>query len=81
MPVYYFDINEAGVVQRDEVGLDLPDLERAISEARRTAAELMREAALRGVDNSTIEIIIRDHDERPVRVAISVRMDDNDQPG
>lgn len=72
MPVYFFDIKDADGIHRDDVGLELPDMDTAILESRRTLAEMSMEAGREGQDQVT-EILIRDHGEGPVRMVMSVR--------
>lgn len=71
MPLYFFDIRDSQGVHRDETGLELPDLDSAIHEGRRALADMNRDALASGGDQ-VLEILIRDHDEGPVRLALSV---------
>lgn len=67
MPIYYFDIDDDEGLHRDEIGVELADMDAAIREARRTLTEMAGEAA----SDREIEIHIRDHGEGPVTVSIS----------
>lgn len=44
MPRFFFDIDEGDTTSRDEVGIELPDLQRAKTEAVVTLPALAREA-------------------------------------
>ncbi len=71
MPLYFFDVHDRQGEHRDETGLDLPSLDSAIREARRALADMNRDALKSGGDQ-VLEILIRDHGEGPVRLALSV---------
>ncbi len=46
MPQYFFHIRDGRTLDRDEFGIDLPDLGAVHSEARRTIAGFMMDAEL-----------------------------------
>ena len=71
MPRYYFDIRDDQGIHRDDIGLDFPNLEAAIEEGRRALSEMNRDAVAHDGDQ-VFEILIRDHGEGPVRLALSV---------
>ena len=71
MPVYFFDIRDAHGVHRDDVGLELPDMERAIIEGRRALADMTRDS-LPAANGEGLEILIRDHGETPVKLVLSL---------
>lgn len=71
MPLYYFDVRDSQGIHRDDVGVDLPDMETAIAEGRRALADMSREALARA-DGADLEILIRDHGEGPVRLVLTV---------
>lgn len=71
MPRYFFDISDGQGVHVDDIGLDLPDMDAAIDEGRRALSEMSREA-LAGETTQDIEILIRDGDDGPVRLRLSV---------
>lgn len=48
MPCYFFHIRNCQELEQDETGVDLPDLESVRTEAIRTIAGFMRDAALTG---------------------------------
>lgn len=58
MPVFYFNVCAHAVTILDEVGVMLPNAQRAIEEARLAAREMVAEAVLREepLDGTTIEI-------------------------
>lgn len=72
MPRYYFDVRDQLGVHRDEVGLDLPDMNAAMLEARRALADMTRESLIQ--ENATdLSIVIRDGNEGPVNLAITMK--------
>ena len=78
MPRYYFDVRDAQGVHRDDVGIEFPDMERAILEGRRALADMTRDA-LPKANGDSLEILIRDHGENPVKLVLSLtseRLDD-----
>ncbi len=72
MPIYYFDLQDGSGVHRDDVGVDLPDTQAAIAEARRALAEMSKDGSPPDGATQDLSILIRDHDE-PVRVVMTVR--------
>lgn len=71
MPRYYFDVHDRQGVHREEVGLDFPDMDAAILEARRALADMTRESLV--IDGATdLSILIRDGDEGPVNLAVTM---------
>jgi len=48
MPRFFFQFRQPGRLEQDSIGLEFPDARMAITEARRTAAEMMRDAAMGG---------------------------------
>jgi hypothetical protein len=72
MPRYYFDVQDTQGLYRDDVGLDFPHMDAAIAEARRALADMARESLV--LDGATdLSIIIRDGDEGPVNLIVSLR--------
>ncbi len=71
MPHYYFDVHDKDGAFHDEVGLHLPNMEAAIAEARRALADMTKEML---IDPGTegIHIVIRDGDDGPVRLSVSL---------
>ena len=128
MPFFYFDVRDSQGVNRDETGLELPDLDtrlkivahlaarldaeftpealRYVAErfnggvrelegvlrhslqrhgrrervSSRALADMNRDALASGSDQ-VLEILIRDHGEGPVRLALSTTTEILDQPG
>lgn len=72
MPLYFFDVRDGQGTHRDEIGLELPDLDAAIAEARRALADMSREALADG-GGYDLEILIRDHGEGPVKLVLSLK--------
>jgi hypothetical protein len=72
MSRYYFDVRDEAGVHPDDVGLDLPDMDTAIAEARKALADMTRESLVAGNEDN-FEIVIRDGDEGPVRLVINLR--------
>ena len=71
MPLFYFDVRDAQGVHRDDTGVELPDMPAAILEGRRALADMGRDAIAQG-DPHNLEILIRDHGDGPVRLALSI---------
>jgi hypothetical protein len=71
MPLYFFDVRDTQGTRRDDTGLDFPDLDAAIADARQALADMTHEALLRKEDPQ-IEIAIRDHGDGPVRLVLSI---------
>lgn len=72
MPRYFFDVRDDTGIHRDEVGLDLPDMDTAILEARRALADMTRETLIVTADDN-FGIVIRDGDDGPVRLTVNLR--------
>lgn len=66
MPRYFFDVAEGGLASRDEDGLDLPDFERAKTEAMATLPDLARESPARGEAPWRLVSSVRDETGRVV---------------
>ena len=54
MPRYFFHVHIVDDVKRDQVGLELPNLDSAVAEAQRAASEIMNEDRL---DDLWLEIM------------------------
>ncbi len=72
MARYYFDIHDSTGDFRDEDGLDLPSLEAAELEARRTLAGLLRDMLEAGKED-TIEVRIRNNAGGPIVLRVGYR--------
>jgi hypothetical protein len=71
MPRYYFDVHDHQGEHRDEVGLEFPNMDAAVLEARRALADMTRESLL--IDGATdLSIHIRDGNEGPVDLIVSL---------
>ena len=69
MPRYYFDVHDAHGVHADEIGLEFPDMDAAIVEARRALADMTRESIM--AESATdLSIVIRDGKEGPVNLVV-----------
>jgi hypothetical protein len=69
MPRYYFDVEDGQGVHTDDVGLDLPNMDAAIVEARRALADMTRETLMA---DGALSIVIRDGLEGPVNLVVSL---------
>jgi hypothetical protein len=79
MALFYFDVFDGVELIHDGVGIDLPDLEAALTEARRTAADIARELMIER-SAGPLEITIRDHDQGPILFAVSWTIGHNQNP-
>lgn len=71
MPRYFFDVQDGEGVFVDETGMDLPDMETAIREARRALADMMRDN-LRDQAAQALLICIRDDADGQVVLTVSL---------
>lgn len=71
MPQYYFDVQDSDGWFVDEVGMELPDMDSAIRQARLAIADMMRDA-LRGKSDEGILILIRDGADGPVLLSVTL---------
>lgn len=71
MPKYFFDVQDGDGLFIDEVGIELPDMDTAIREARRALADMMRDA-LRDQSGQAVVIRIRDGADGPVILSVSL---------
>jgi hypothetical protein len=57
MPRFFFQFRESARPEPESFGMEFPDVPTAINEARRTAAEMMRDAAMDGKKlDGTVEV-------------------------
>ena len=76
MPIYFFDVQDAQGLHPDDIGLDLPDMDAALHEARRALADMSREILSRSaVSDQDLRILIRDHGEGPILIALTITTD------
>jgi hypothetical protein len=71
MPRYFFDVRDDEGTFVDLVGIELPDMDAAIREARRALADMLRDA-LRGEHKAGLAINIRDGADGPVTLAVTL---------
>lgn len=71
MPRYYFDVFSDNTLTRDEIGLDLPDMNAAVAEARLALADMSREA-IASAKLDELRILIRDGDDGPVLLTVTI---------
>ncbi|WP_108395984.1 DUF6894 family protein [Devosia submarina] len=71
MPRYFFDIKDDKESSVDSTGIELPNMDAAIREARRALAEMVGES-LRDRGNGDIAVRIRDGAEGPVLLEVSL---------
>jgi uncharacterized protein DUF6894 len=74
MPKFFFDLKDEDGIHRDDVGVELPDIDAAKAEARRALLEMSRDNLELGADrDGHLEMLIRDHGVGPVRLSITLR--------
>lgn len=78
MPLYFFDEITGVAVIEDDLGVELPDLEAARSEATKAAREQIAESAKAGFDALDWQFVVRDERRRlmfklPFREALARR--------
>lgn len=71
MPQYFFDVQDAEGVFVDDVGMELPDMDTAIREAKRALADMVRDA-LRDASGNAVVIRIRDGADGPVVLSVTL---------
>jgi hypothetical protein len=71
MPHYFLDIRDHEGLHQDVQGADFPDLEAAKLEARRTLADMAKDA-IRRSDHTTIAIEIRVDAHQPELLVIAM---------
>lgn len=72
MTRYYFDVHDKEGTYTDDVGLELPDMEAAIVEARRALADMTKELMI-DPDATGIHIVIHDGEAGLVELSVSMR--------
>jgi hypothetical protein len=81
MPRYYFYMQDGDGSFVDEVGLDLPDMDAAIREARRGLADMVRDS-LRETSRAALSIRIRDGADGPIVLSVTMStVSPSDQDG
>ena len=74
MPSYFFDLEIAGAITKDDCGLDLNGFEAARLEATRTLGDLARGLLLDGCSKS-IALQVRDNTDQPVlKVTLAIEV-------
>lgn len=71
MPRYYFDVHDEEGTFVDLIGVELPDMDSALREARRALADMMRDA-LREQSLAGVAIDIRDGADGPVTLTVTL---------
>lgn len=71
MPRYYFDVRDGEELFVDDDGMELPDMDTAIGEARRALADMVRDS-LRSAGPESVSIAIRDGAEGPVILSVNL---------
>ena len=71
MPQYYFDVQDGEGVFVDEIGMELPDMDTAIREARRALADMVRDV-LKEQSAQAVLIRIRDGADGPVVLSVTM---------
>lgn len=72
MPRYFFDVLDEEGIFIDDVGIELPDMDAATKEARRTLADMVRDA-LRAQSHESLSISIRDGADGPVILSVTLK--------
>lgn len=82
MPRYYFDVHDKEGTFHDEIGIELPNMDAAIVEARRALADMTKELLV-DPEATAMQIIIHDGDDGPVRLSVSMQTTwpDDDERG
>jgi hypothetical protein len=80
LPRYFFDVTDSSGAHTDEVGLDLPDMDAAIMEARRALADMTRES-LAERNPANLRIHIRDGADGPVNLVVSMTTERPNETG
>lgn len=60
MPMFFFDLEQDGKVESDEVGTDLPDMQAARNEAIETLVEIAKDFLPSDGPRKVLAVIIRD---------------------
>lgn len=71
MPLYYFDVRDGNDLFVDHDGVELPDMQAAIGEARRALADMVRDT-FREIGADSVSIAIRDGADGPVILSVSL---------
>lgn len=71
MPQYFFDVQDGEGVFVDEIGMELPDMDTAIREARRALADMVRDV-LKEQSTEAVLIRIRDGADGPVVLSVTL---------
>lgn len=71
MPRYFFDFHDAKNITIDDEGHELPSLDAARAEARRTIGEAARDLTAKGQDGF-LRVEVRDKGGALVRVAVTI---------
>lgn len=74
MPQYFFDVQDGEGVFVDEIGMELPDMETAITEARLALADMVRDV-LREQSAEAVLIRIRACADGPVVLTVTLTTD------
>jgi hypothetical protein len=72
MPRYFFDVHDKEGTFRDDVGIDLPDMDAAIAEARRALADMTKEL-MADPTAKDMHIVIHDHSDGPVQLTVTMQ--------
>lgn len=62
MPLYYFHFREGSTLERDEMGVDLPDVNAAIIEAKTATREMLSDMIVSGANITSQAFEICDQD-------------------
>ena len=74
MPRYYFDVHDGEGTFIDDVGVELPDMDTAVREGRKTLGDMVRDA-LREEQGSDLSLLIRDGADGPILITVTMKTD------
>ena len=74
MPRYFFDVHDGEGTFIDDVGVELPDMDSAVREGRKTLGDMVRDA-LREEQGSDLSLLIRDGADGPILITVTMKTD------
>lgn len=74
MARYYFDVHDGDGTFIDDTGVELPNMDTAIREARRALGDMVRDA-MRDADGTGMSVLIRDGADGPVLLTVNLSTD------
>ena len=74
MPRYFFDVHDGDGTFIDDVGVELPDMDSAVRDARKTLGDMVRDA-LREEEGPDLSLLIRDGADGPILITVTMKTD------